>query len=106
MVVKNQVRGQFEANMQRACGSEAPSMPSSEVIDILQRELANARSNFKAKKMLGDREIIDKKLEELIQVFLKSGLKEATRLKVSWLKCLTDGDSILQSPLKQGSAQL
>ncbi|KOB73820.1 Atlastin-1 [Operophtera brumata] len=61
----NEARGQFEKNMGLACGLEAPSMPAVEVIDLHQRELAAARATFNAKKLLGDREVIETKLEEL-----------------------------------------
>lgn len=70
----NQVREQFEKNMELACGSEAPSMPATEVTELHQRELATASATFKAKKLLGEQEDIDKKLEELMQVSYKFDL--------------------------------
>lgn len=54
--------------MHRACGSETLSMPASEVIDLHQLELAKARAAFKEKKLMGDKDDIDKKLENLMQV--------------------------------------
>ncbi|KOB65760.1 Uncharacterized protein OBRU01_22279, partial [Operophtera brumata] len=65
LVAYNEARGQFEKNMGLACGLEAPSMPAVDVSDLHQRELSAARATFNAKKLLGDREDIETKLEDL-----------------------------------------
>ncbi|KOB78380.1 Uncharacterized protein OBRU01_02480 [Operophtera brumata] len=53
--------------MELACGMGAPSMPATVVSELNQQELAAARATFKAKKLLGDQQDIDKELEELMQ---------------------------------------